>query len=114
MKKKTNKLNFNKKLKNVVASILALFALMAVVSGILAIFDFSLTDWFKDAVNDVIKEEPKHTLVYLVPNEEWSEDNSNYGAWCWNDSGDPAAAFILAADEDEDGVFEFILHLKQV
>ena len=43
MKKKTNKFNFNKKLKNVVASILALFALMAVVSGILAIFDFSHT-----------------------------------------------------------------------
>lgn len=99
---KNKKNNLNRKAQNICRSIIALFAILGIVGGILALFDFNAVDWFKDKLD----KEPKHVEVYLVPGDEWSSDGSSYGAWCWNDSGVPQGAFILATDENEDGVYE--------
>ena len=99
---KNKKTNLNRKAQNICRSIIALFAILGIVGGILALFDFNAADWIKDRLD----KEPKHAEVYLVPGDEWSSDGSSYGAWCWNDSGVPQGAFVLATDENEDGVFE--------
>ena len=102
MNNKNKKNNLNRKAQNICRSIIALFAILGIVGGILALFNFSAIDWIKDKLNV----EPKRVEVYLVPGESWNADGSFMGAWCWNDSGVPQGEFVLATDENEDGVYE--------
>ena len=102
MNNKNKKNNLNRKAQNICRSIIALFAILGIVGGILALFNFNASDWIKDKLNI----EPKRVEVYLVPGDAWSSDGSFMGAWCWNDSGVPQGEFVLATDENEDGVYE--------
>lgn len=96
--KPKRKSNLNKKAKNIVASILAVFALFGVISAVFTFLNFSWLEKSSGTERDYVN-------VNLVPGDSWSSDGSSYGAWCWNDSGVPAAAFVLATDEDKDGVY---------
>ena len=93
------KSNVNRKVGNVVRSIIALFALFGIVSGLLALVDFS---WFDNLIK---KDKTDYVDVHFVPGEAWASDDSSYGAWLWNDDGVPAGAFVLSSNEDGDGVY---------
>lgn len=100
-KSKSKKKNYNRDAKNIVRSIIALFAIFGIISGILTFFNI---DWDKSTNNDDVENTTQYVDVHIVPGDNWAADCSSYGAWCWNDSGVPAAVFVLATDEDGDGV----------
>ena len=88
----------SKRGKTVIRTILYVLAVLAVVGFLANLIQPNLFDSFTKN-NDV--------TVYLVPSSSWSFDGSNYGAWCWNNSGVPEGTFVLGTDKDEDGVYEF-------
>ena len=87
----------NSKNTSVLTVVLSIFLLIAVVGFIGSIFDVKFID---------LTDKEAYTTVYLVPGDAWSEDGSNYGAWCWSSTGVPGATFVLATDKDSDGVYE--------
>ena len=90
------KTNRNKK-SSVLTVILTIFVVFACVGLFAKIFDIHIIDK---------SEEPTYKTVYLVPGDNWADDGSNYGAWCWSSTGVPAPTFVLATDDDSDGIFE--------
>lgn len=83
-----------------ISIILTVLVIFGVVGLLGSIFDISLPD----DTNDNVELEP--TTVYLVPGPNWASDGSSFGAWCWSNTNLPAAGFVLATDEDDDGVYE--------
>ena len=80
--------------------IIVIFVAIAAVGLLANLFDFSFDFNFNDNKKETV-------TVYLVPGDDWSSDGSSYGVWCWNNSGVPEGCFVLGADTDEDGIYEF-------
>lgn len=83
-----------------ISIILTILVIFGVVGLLGSVFDISLPD----DTNDNVELDP--TTVYLVPGPNWASDGSSFGAWCWSNTNLPAAGFVLATDEDDDGVYE--------
>ena len=97
-RKNTNKKNKGK-IASIVTTILVVLALFGVMGGIAALMQRNNTS-NKDEYN----------TVYFIPSDDWKADGSSYGAWCWSETGLPGSKFVLATDENEDGVFELKIH----
>ena len=97
-RKNTNKKNKGK-IASIVTTILVVLALFGVMGGIAALMQRNNTS-NKDEYN----------TVYFIPSDDWKADGSSYGAWCWAETGLPGSKFVLATDENEDGVFELKIH----
>ena len=96
---KKNKKFTNSKFYKIASKVCIVLLILAIVGALASMLDFKWLD------NIVKKDEaPNYVDVHIVPGDKWASDGSSYGAWCWNDSGVPAAAFVLATDEDGDGV----------
>ncbi len=106
--RKNNKKKFtNTKFYKIGSKLLLVLLLFGVVGALASGLDFS---WIKNGTEEgsgenTVTNTVKYVDVNFIPSDSWKSDGSSYGAWCWNDSGVPAAAFVLATDEDEDGVF---------
>ena len=96
---KKNKKFKNSKFFKIASKVCIVLLILGVIGTVASMLDFTWID------NIVKKDEtPNYVDVHIVPGDNWASDGSSYGAWCWNDSGVPAAAFVLATDEDGDGV----------
>lgn len=96
---KKNKKFTNSKFYKIASKVCIVLLILAIVGALASMLDFKWLD------NIVKKDEaPNYVDVHIVPGDNWAADGSSYGVWCWNDSGVPAAAFVLASDEDGDGV----------
>ena len=96
---KKNKKFKNSKFFKIASKVCIVLLILGVIGIVASMLDFTWID------NIVKKDEtPNYVDVHIVPGDNWASDGSSYGAWCWNDSGVPAAAFVLATDEDGDGV----------
>ena len=96
---KKNKKFKNSKFFKIASKVCVVLLILGVIGTVASMLDFTWID------NIVKKDEtPNYVDVHIVPGDNWASDGSSYGAWCWNDSGVPAAAFVLATDEDGDGV----------
>ena len=85
----------NGKISSIISTILVVLALFGVMGGIAALMQRNNTS-NKDEYN----------TVYFIPSDDWKADGSSYGAWCWAETGLPGSKFVLATDENEDGVYE--------
>ena len=102
MNRYKNNSSFGSKSKSVIRIVVTVLIVAALMGGLVFLF--------RNYENKTTPTEPveeKYNTVYLVPSDTWKEDNSSYGAWCWADTSEPAAKFILGSDEDNDGVVEF-------
>ena len=96
---KKNKKFKNSKFFKIASKVCIVLLILGVIGTVASMLDFTWID------NIVKKDEtPNYVDVHIVPGDNWASDGSSYCAWCWNDSGVPAAAFVLATDEDGDGV----------
>lgn len=96
---KKNKKFKNSKFFKIASKVCIVLLILGVIGTVASMLDFTWID------NIVKKDEtPNYVDVHIVPGDNWASDGSSYGAWCWNDSGVPAAVFVLATDVDGDGV----------
>ena len=91
----------NGKWSSIISTVLVVFAILAVFGGLAALMR-------RDTQTTTPQVEYK--TVYFIPSDDWKADGSLYGAWCWSESGLPGSKFVLATDENEDGVFELKIH----
>lgn len=96
----TKRKNKNK-ISSVIVTVLVVFALLACLGG--------LVHLFRNNSSNSIATVSKNQVIYFVPGDDWSADESSYGAWCWNESSMPASKFILGTDDNADGIFEFVI-----
>ena len=84
------------KISSIISTVLVVFAILAVFGGLAELMH-------RDSVSTKVE----YKTIYFIPSEEWESDGSLYGVWCWSASSMPAASFVLATDENKDGVYEF-------
>lgn len=94
--RKTKTIFNNSKTRNVVMGVAAVLLIVALCGGAAALFRNN------DKSNNMI-------TVYVVPSDGWVQDESLIGAYVWIDNSNK---FVLASDEDEDGVYELTFDKK--
>lgn len=96
-KKQPKKNKHSKNLKSAGMTALSILLIFTAISGIAALFRNG-----SKAEENVIE----YKTVYLVPSEAWKSDDSSIGVWCWSNTSIPSASFVLATDENKDGIYE--------
>lgn len=86
----------NGKFSSIISTVLVIFAILAVFGGLSTLMH-----------RDSDSTKVEYKTIYFIPSEEWESDGSSYGVWCWSANSMPAASFILATDDNDDGVYEF-------
>ena len=103
--KNKNKSKKKKKFNKILSGFLIALLIMGILSAVVSIFEATSVIDLSSILDRFKKDKTEYVDVNLVPGDAWSEDSSAYGAWCWNDSSEPSATFVLATDEDGDGVY---------
>ena len=88
--------NSKKDYKSIILTLFSALLLFGVIGGVVVLIPNLHTS------DEIIE----YKTLYLVPSSSWLEDGSVMGAWCWDDDRIPAAQFVLASDDDQDGVYE--------